>query len=494
MAKLKVTKNELTGPQVGYEPIYGVGLWADAGSFPATGYNKPAEYGVMVDPTQFYKSWEYKLFLMRNDPTIALLRQLWIAPILSAGWSVEAQDDVPDNVVEFATEEMDRIHEDIIPQAGLGCLDWGWAPFEKVYTLRSDGLLGIGKLKSLLQQMTIILSNERTGEFEGLSQADTWQDNGQMMSIDQSAPSPMMPVLDLDHALLFNFDVIGTNWYGQAPMRAAEGPFDASVQVDSTKAKLNLRIAGEHWVIYYPVGVTEQPDGSTLDNSVLAGKIMEQMLNNGSATLPNEIRSELNILNGDAGSDEYQSWRIELLSANSDATGNYYIEQNRYNDNLKARALGFPERAVFEGQFGTKAEAEVHADLAVQGLEKRSQQLTQCVSLQVLKPLIEFNFGAEWAEKVCLVANPIVDSTMQLWLKLYEAFLRNPDVLIEEFDNINMREVRDKLRIPQFEEGQENPDSLRDQIDERAPDMTQLTAPDAEQTDEDENETDDQDS
>ena len=215
------------------------------------------------------------------------------------------------------------------------------------------------------------------------------------------------------------------------------------------------------------------------------------MLNSGSATLPNEIRSELNILNGDAGSDEYQSWRIELLSS-GDGSANYYIEQNRYNDNLKARALGFPERAVFEGQFGTKAEAEVHADLAVQGLEKRSEQLTQSVSNQVLKPLIEFNFGEDVAEKVCLKSNPIVDTAMQMFLRLYEKFLTNPDVLIEEFDNINMREVREKLRIPQFEQGQDNPEPLRDEIDDRAP--TMLPTPGAEPTEEQDDEEDDTDS
>ena len=447
MAKMiKITEKTTTGPQVGgyLNGSYGVGLFAQ--EIRQLHYNR---FQALSDPGQYWYSWDWKLVCMRNDPTLSLLRQLWIAPILASGWSVEAEDDVDDKAVAYAQEEMERIHGDIIPQAGLGCLDWGWAPFEIVYQTRPDGMIGIKYLKSLLQVMTIIETDEATGQYTGLSQDGVF--------------------IDPLHALLFNFDVIGTNWYGQAPMKAAEIPYDSTVKVDESKFKLNQRIAGEHWVIYYPVGTTEQ-NGQQVDNFDVANSIMEKMLADGSCTLPNEIRSELNILNGDAGTNDYQSWRIELLSA-GDSSAGYYTDQNKYNDSLKARALGFPERSVFEGQFGTKAEAVTHKDIAIQGLEKRAQELTTSVSRQLLKPMIEFGFGPEVADKIKLTANPIQDSKLNLWLQLYEKFLTNPDVLIEEFDSVNMREVREKLGIPQYDEDQQNPDPLREQIDERAPDI-----------------------
>jgi hypothetical protein len=459
MAKLRI-KNTQTGPQddLLLNGQYGIGYFTP--ELAALQYNR---FDALSNPEQYWYSWDYKLIHMRRDPTLALLRQLWISPILSAGWSVEADDDVADEVIAYAEEEMERIHGDIIPTAGLGCLDWGWAPFEIVYYMRPDGQLGIKYLKSLLQVMTIIETDERTGEYIGLSQQDVF--------------------IDPLHALLFNFDVIGTNWYGQAPMKAAELPYDSTVKVDASKFKLNQRIAGEHWVIYYPVGTTEQ-NGQEVDNFDVANSIMEKMLADGSCTLPNEIRSELNILNGDAGTSDYQSWRIELLSA-GDTSSTFYTDQNKYNDTLKARALGFPERSVFEGQYGTKAEAATHKDIAIAGLEKRAAELTTTVSRQLLKPMIEFGWGPEVAEKVKLIANPIQDSKLSLWLKLYEKFLTNPDVLIEEFDSVNMREVREKLGIPQYDEDQQNPDPLREQIDERAPDIDREEGnPDEEETEE----------
>ena len=444
MAKRKTTGKTQTTAQIGYSPQtsdpYNFGL-----NQPNLYYNWPNTFNTYTNATDLYRSWEWRLILMRNDPTLALLRQLWIAPILSAGWSVEADDDASDEAIDYAHDEMGRLHQDLIPVAGLGCLDWGWAPFEQIFTNRPDGKLGLKQAKSLLQQMTTIKTDEKTGEYIGLSQDDVF--------------------LDLDHSILFNFDVIGTNYYGSAPMKAAEQPWYDSTQVDDRLATLNVRVAGEHWVIYYPVGVTSI-DGTDTDNFEVAEQIMEKMLQSGSVAVPNEIRSELNILNADAGTHEYQCWRIELLSSGETSSA-FYLEQQRYNDILKARALGFPERSVFEGEHGTKAEAGVHTDAAVQQLEKRSQELTQSVSRQVLKPLVEFNFGADQAERISLVANPIVDSTLQLWLRLYEQFLNNGDVLVEEFDNINMREVREKLGIPQYDEGTENPDPLKDDIADR---------------------------
>ena len=179
---------------------------------------------------------------MKRDPTIALLRQMAIAGIEAAGWTAVVEDDAPDEIHDFAIKEVKRIHSMVVRQAGLGCYDFGWAPFERIFETTDEGIIQVKKLKSLMQSMTLIETDMDTGAFEGLSQDDI--------------------VLNVDECLLFAFDVEGTNWYGRAPMLAAEKPFNSEVQINSSRHKLNRRIAASHWIVYYPIGRTPTSDGS----------------------------------------------------------------------------------------------------------------------------------------------------------------------------------------------------------------------------------------
>ena len=205
-------------------------------------------------------------------------------------------------------------------------------------------------------------------------------------------------------------------------------------------------------MIYYPIG-TNDVGGVPTDNFDIASQVMEKLLADGSAVLPNEVRSELNILNGDSNTETYQSWRVELLDSSSGASAAFYTEQLRYEDALKARAFGFPERSLLEGQYGTKAEAESHADAAIMGLEMRSRELTQVVSRHLLRDLIEWNFGEEWRNKIKLEANPLVDETKLLFLEIYRTFMKNPDILLATYDDFDLQRLYDTLGLPMLEEG-----------------------------------------
>lgn len=442
-----VIGNTRTGPQNGECGIFGFGAFNDFDR-PRFGRTTNDQFLDGIFGAGAFNWWR-KLCLMRRDPTISMLRQMFIAPIIAAGWTVQAEDDVPDDIVDFATEEMERVRMELVRSAGLGCVDWGWAPYEKIFHIRPDGKIGIKKLKSLLQQMTIIEIDDDTGAFTGLSQDDVF--------------------LGPESSLLFHFNVEGTNWYGEAIMKGAEGPFDSSCRIDVSRDKLNGRIAASHWLIYYPIGTTDtgtEAVPNIRQNFDIAEGIMDVLLKTGSVTLPNEIKAGINVLNDSMTSEDAYAWRIELLSPGESSAG-FYIDQLRYEDSLKARALGFPERAVTEGQYGTKAEAEAHGDFAIMGLELRSSELTQTVSRHLLRDLIEVNFGEEFRNAVTLTANPLLDKTKAKFWMLYNQYLSNPDVLIAEYDKTNMKEIAELLGIPMFEEGTENPDPLKDEIDER---------------------------
>ena len=400
---------------------------------------EPLKFNV-TNSFSYWWNWARKVEWMKRDPTIYLLRQIAISGIESAGWHVSSKEEIDEEILDFAKAQTKEIHSQVLRQAGLGCYDYGWAVFERIYKYDKDGRLCVDRLKNLLQSMTIIESDEDTGAFTGLSQEDV--------------------LLQPDECLLFNFDVEGTNWYGRSPMLAAQKPFDSEVQINASRHKLNRRIAASHWLVYYPVGRTPTDDPSlTKDdegkasNFEIANRIMERLLENGHVTLPNEIRSELNIMNESAGSADYQAWRVELLGGDSSGSATFYTDQLRYEDALKARAFGFPERAILEGQYGTKAEAESHGDVAIQNLEQRNEELAKSAN-PVLQDLIAFNFGEEMRDMVFIQANPLIDRQKLQFQMIWDKFTQSPEVLLNEYDITDMRELRDKLMIPTIEESE----------------------------------------
>jgi hypothetical protein len=423
----KVSRSQArTGAQLDY--VTGYGLYSD-----------PRHDWRFIDQYQGTRRiWAKKLYLMKCDPTIAFLRQLFISGVLSAGWSVDADDDVPAEIIDFMTEEAEAIHFGLIRQAGLGCLDWGWAPFEKLYHRRKDGLMGIKACKPLLQSVTTIEVEEETGEFVGFRQ------NG--------------VELGMDRALLFNFDVEGTNHYGSPPMKALEMAYDRGERVHVSADRYNNRIAANHWVIYYPPGTTEV-DGSMMDNYDLARNIMERLLAMGSAVLPATISTKMDEWNEQGGTSEFE-WKIENLGG-ADSGNPGYDAQHRYYDVLKARGLGFPERSVFEGQHGTKAEAAEHIGLASIVHEDRSQELTKVSSDDLLVPLVCYNFGCEWADKIALVSNPINDTVKAFYADLYDKLMGNPEIQLTEYDQMDHNQLRERLGVPVI--NQDGPEGKRQQ-------------------------------
>jgi hypothetical protein len=137
--------------------------------------------------------------------------------------------------------------------------------------------------------------------------------------------------------------------------------------------------------------------------------------------------------------------KIDILSDQTNQQSNF-IDRLKYYDNLKVRALGFPERSVVEGKFGTKAEAEVHSDLAVVIADYRHAKITEQISYQVVNDLLHYNYGREAVGTVFLKAAPIADD---LRIFLRQVFLtlmqHDPETALYK---INADEVKERLGLP----------------------------------------------
>lgn len=391
---------ELTSPQV----LLGVG-----------------DDGVLPRPSGRGSQWYKKIRLMRKDPTISLARQLSIAPVLASEWSVEAEAGAPPGAKEFITKEMMPLRTHILHTGFLGCIDFGWQPFEKVILVDDFAQMRVKKLKPLLQDITEILVDPATGAFVGLAQDEL--------------------ELTTDDCLLLNIDVEGTDWYGQSIMDIVEPTYDKWVTVDAAADRYDRKIAGAHWVVHYPQG-TSTVDGVKVDNAVVADRILKKLEASGGIAVPTTVSKEVDDLN----KDSKPAWIIDILDAKGGQTG--FIDREKYLDALKVRAFGMPERAVLEGQFGTKAEAEAHGNIALLLQDFRHRRIVQQVNWHFVNHLLRLNFGPAAENLVYIRPAPLTDTSLMYLRDIYKEVLKDPNMMATETARMDMEALYDRLGIP----------------------------------------------
>lgn len=359
---------------------------------------------------------------LRKDPTIALARMLVTAPVLASQWSIESEENAPEGAQDFIAEVMQPFRTHILRTGYYGCLDFGWQPYEKVFEIDSQGRFILKKLKPLLQDITDILIDPANGALVGIKQDEL-----------------KMPI---EECLVFYFNVEGTNWYGESTLWNAKATQDKWNKVDTAATRYDTKIAGSHWVIHYPIG-SSLVDGVETDNFTVAKNILAQLEASGSIVVPRKITDIVDDLNKDAP----DAWVIEL-KGDEGKGATPFVERMKYLDALKVRSLGLPERAVLEGQFGTKAEAEAHADFAITNIELNHLMLVQLVNWHLVNQLLVMNYGASAVNTVYIQPTPLTDLALSYLKTVYDRVLADPTGFMNELATMDLEALKDKLGIP----------------------------------------------
>lgn len=361
---------------------------------------------------------------MRRDPTIALAVPLMHAIIQASPWSVEATENAPEGAKEFIDGLLQPIRLHILSHVLQGNTTFGWQPFEKVFSQDNLGRIVIHKLKPLLQDITNILVDSETGAFAGL----------------QQTTDPVV-TLETEDCLLITIDVEGTNWYGWPLMENVRAPYNQWLEVEKAAMRYDKKIAGASIVIKYPRGFSNL-NGVPEENASIAKSVLNNFQASGGVILPSSSKETLE---DDTVTDN--EWSAEILSDASAGRGNF-TERQKYLDALKVRGFGLPERAVLEGQFGTKAEAEAHADFAITNQEVRHEKIVLQINWHLVNQLLRLNYGEEFENTVYVVPSPVADVKRNYLKSVYNSLLNNPMGFAEEIDEIDRQALRDQLGIP----------------------------------------------
>lgn len=375
---------------------------------------------------------------MRTQPTLALARALTVAPIVAGQWSTFAEEGVDDDVIKFIEDQLFPLRPLIMEQALLSRIDFGWQGWEKVFDVK-DGLIVLKKLKPLLQDITDILIDPATGAFAGFQQRSG------------------LTVLELERSLLISWQVEGTNWYGQPLLENARSTYIAWSGANDSATRYDTKVAGAHWIVHYPAGHTTV-DGALTSNVELATSILNALEGTGSVAIPRTPVEYVEQMNEQSG----PGWEIELLSDSSPKQSSI-IQRQDYLDKNFVRALLWPERALLEGQYGTKAEASVHAGAALTHMELVDAHITRLINWYVVDQLLALNFGESMRGSVRLESSPILDERQEFLRTLFEGILKDPAGFAEIAGRLDVEALFDRLEIPKLDVS-EDVDDYKEQI------------------------------
>jgi hypothetical protein len=397
----------------------------------------PAD-GDLPKPAQLGDAFYHKAREIRRDPTVRLVRELSMAPILTAEWEFETRPDAPRGAQELVQELMTEMRLPLLRSSLCGQCDYGWQPYEVVADQRSDGV-SAPRLKPLLQDLTAVLVNAADGSFFGLRQDP---------SVGFGATWVYLLSRD-DECFVVSQDVEGTCWYGEPTLKSLERTYDEAEIINKSARKYDSKIAGTHWVIYYPLGVSTM-GGESLDNGEVARRLLQRAEAVGGMVVPRSVVNSLDTLNAAMASSEASQWKIELLTDSGKGQAPF-TERLKYLDVLKVRAFGFPERAILEGQFGTKAEAESHGDIAVANQEVKHALLCGAYNRKVVDPILRWNYGPGTEGSVRIKPAPLTDKKRGFFEQLYLALIANPQSFMTEMSALDTAQMRDRLGLPELE-------------------------------------------
>ena len=368
-------------------------------------------------------NWAKTLRTIISHPTIKIARFLSIAPAVIRKWSTDgdAPKEVHDHIAKYITPHRVSILRDAL----LGMIDWGWVTFECL----TDEDQNFAGFKHLLWDLTSLVVDPQTGDLIGAFQEAT-----QFV--------PQVTIYEPD-CITFYQNVWGQEWYGRGDVIDAQLPYNQWMSASEMAGRYDAKIAGAHWVVHYPMG-TSLIDGVETDNGEIAQTLLGKLKSSGTIAIPRAIQQFVDAAN--AGSDQTQ-WKIEILESSAN-TSSGIDTRLRYLDMLMVRAFCMAERSLQEGQHGTKAEAETHADVAIAYIDMRLQHVLERINKVVVNAEIERHFGPQWVGRCTIIPEPM-DADKRTYLQtVYDKILSTPEGFMDQLDDIDINALREVCGIP----------------------------------------------
>lgn len=365
---------------------------------------------------------------MLRHPTIRLAVDVITAMMMQQQWSMDGPDE---KVNEYMLDQLNAHRKKLIRSSLLGMLVSGWRVFETSYGFAQNANLGLRQtiegVKALKSTRTEPLVDSETGELVGFENTDRFGHT---------------TLVDRDHMILVNPDEEGFGELSDPQFRVSEGPFSKWEKCDEGAARYDEKVAGGFLWIKYPVGTTpfSENGNAETDNSKIAAALGASYKAAGWGATPVRVEED-----GDGTQTLLEAWKAEIVSAAGGLQPGF-ITRLKYLDALMLRAFGIPERSVTEGTFGTKAEAEAHADIAILVNTSRHDVIVDSVNEYAVRPLNRANWGDPKA--TTLVLGKLDPTSRELFSQIFTALMADPMLGHDVSQRVSIEQLLEKLSIP----------------------------------------------
>lgn len=344
------------------------------------------------------------------NPTVALMYAATRAMMKTPGWSVEADDDVPDEVIKYVEDAFIRPKAGTINHATTALI-FGRSTFEKVWSVK-DGRL-VPKLKPLVADVTTPMVDRDTGAFVGVKNEQTGGHDDNF--------------LGLTKCWHFAYDGEAGDPWGRSRLENIRCTAWRSWDDIATKqAQYTTKAAGVIPVANMPLGSGEDGDGSTKSNQEIAETLLRELGGGKGVVMPNQYSHEIGeLLATNPKLAELLMWRISFLEVPS-GHGAEFIDMLKAEETRMARGFLWPERALLEGQFGTKAEAGTHQDIGITICEQDLAEMVEDFNRDVVDDGLAANWGTLYIGKVRVKVAPMRDTEREFFRSMMRDLLLNP--------------------------------------------------------------------
>lgn len=420
--KKKVGKPKLKEETKGQYPAGVASLMSD-GLF--TGFNMAV--------TGTYKTYRN----MRKNPTVALARMMATAPIRTAKYGLVAVDGTPQERIDFIEDQMKSHWPELIHNL-MYAIDYGWAPFEKIWMVNSKGKYVYRKIKPLLVDKTIPIVDKITGTFKGLKQ------NQVRLSAEKS--------------FVYTYDKEAGNIFGRSRHEnIRETAWNHWQQISERRGQWGKKVAGVTPIVEYPIGKSENEAGELKSNFDLAKAVLAKLGQGDGVAMPNTMAKFAGDL-ARSGIDlgKLKAWHIMFLETKG-LHGREFTNSLKHLESLIMRGWLVPERAGTEGQSGTKAEAEVHGGVALTIADLVFADILKNVNWYLVNPLLVYNYGREAENTIWLERGELDPLMRAFYRELVKAVLTHPqnyDLLESWIDidtlvtKVGLPKTKTKIDVP----------------------------------------------
>ena len=353
---------------------------------------------------------------MKNDSQVAIGLATIKMPIYSLNWNVECGDV---DIREFVHSTLKPIWNKLL-RSMLTSIDFGFASHEKVWELKDVNVVTEAPRKKTHFKGKAEVYKKIKAHYPGTIKIRTDTKTDDFLGIIQSIGAGQEIKLDADKCFLFSLGDEFGNFFGKSRLKPAYKPWYWKEVLSQFMLRYFERRGSPATVVHHPIGGGIDLVGNEYENSEIALRIGQNIVENSVVTLPYEPDK-----NGK------NQWGVTYLE--DERRGEMFVSALSYLGAQILRALLTPERVVTQDlSTGSFSMANSHAEIFLLSQEGLTSEIEYAINTEIIPQLVYYNFKPKKVVPCTIKIEKIQYDRKRLLKEIYVEMIRNLNNLINK--------------------------------------------------------------